>query len=176
MTRPVQMSLPAIGELAAEQARLKHLASKGTTCGACGRTYKIRRRRLDSLKARGLLGLVGVASRAGNSGGWVPLRDAYDAAGLSAYSTGGEVAKLALWELAEPLEEDGKRVRGMWRPTAGGWAFSRGTVVVPAWLDVLDGRIVELSTERVDIWTALGADFDLREVLRGAEEWADDRA
>lgn len=142
------------------ELREQLMAGEAVSCPCCEQMAKIYKRQIHSAMAVALI----LLSRQGDD--WVHfptlLRDAKQRA--------GDEAKLAYWELIEPMSgerDDGSTRTGWWRITPLGRDFVNKRVRVAKYARVYDGRLLSLddSDGWVGIAEALGDKFDYDQLM-----------
>ena len=149
------------------RAWLRKRVGEGERCPCCQQFAKVYKRSINSSMARALVTMYRVAGT-----DWVKMSDALGAGKVDR----ADEAKLRYWKLIEEepeLRPDGGRA-GWWRVTDLGRQFVLGTVTVPKYAHVYDGRCLGLEGAPVRIEEALGNRFDLSELmaLRGCTSGA----
>ena len=141
---------------------LRERREVGAECPLCHQLAKVYRRTITSAMARALALIW-------HEGGWgsrlyvhVPSVDP---------ARGGDVAKLEHWGLLEEertVRTDGGRA-GYWRVTRKGEDWLNGSVSVPKYARMYDGRLLSLTGPAWTVFEALGKRFDYRELMDGKE-------
>lgn len=135
----------------------------GAKCPVCRQFAKVYRRSINSAMARGLI----VCWRAAR-------QEPFHLPTVIGHLA-GDHAKLRYWGLLDEENrerEDGGRA-GWYRITDDGLAFVQGVGTVPKYALIYDSQLLGLDGPDVTIRDALGARFDLRELLAAdAEEVA----
>lgn len=150
------MSGPHVGSLALARYETHRDASAGTVCPCCDQHVRVYRRRLNASMVRALLTMY----RAGGVNEYVHTPTLL--AGKR-----GEEARLSYWQLTQ--ESDGTRTdggrRGWWRVTQRGELFLSGHITVMSHVLVYNGRCLRMVGEPMSVRDALGAEFDLHELM-----------
>lgn len=139
---------------------------EGAKCPCCTQFAKVYKRTITSSMAWALVKMY----RAGAADDFVDVPTVLGRGPGRA----GDDAKLVYWGLTLEAHEkrpDGGRA-GWWRLTPDGVRFILGTLYVPKYAHVYDGRLVspKFSGPLIGIRDALGKRFDLRELMG----WSDD--
>jgi hypothetical protein len=158
--------------LADARAFLADNAAAGCVCPCCDRPYKVRRRRIGAAMVAVLIEIIRLTEfRHGRD--WVHVQDAVIPSLLrrGVKVAGGDYAKLRYWHLIEgradnqtsglPIAGSG----GLYRATASGVLFARGSLTVHRFADVLDGRVERLHGPRVTVHDCLRDGFNYAELV-----------
>lgn len=152
------MSVSEAASLGVAKAWLRERLTEGAHCPCCTQRAQVYRRSINSGMARSLITMWRVG---GKDWQHVPT------------TVGGqsrEEGKLRYWQLVEEATEerpDGGRA-GFWRVTEVGRQFALGSIALPRWALIYDGRLLALDgRERRDIHAALGSKFSLEALLGG---------
>lgn len=151
------------GQPTLEEAREDYLTSEqdGVVCACCGRVRpRVYPRTLNSGMARGLIKIYQASPE-----DWIHVGRLFLAEGENANHA--EYSKLKFWGLLEPQNRDqveGHR-SGMWRLTELGRRFVRGEVSVPRISFVAGSHLLRQSSERTDIFRALGDHYDWYDMM-----------
>lgn len=133
----------------------------GVRCQCCGRPRpRVYPRTLNSGMARGLIKIYRASPD-----DWIHVGQLFLAEGENANHA--EYSKLKFWGLLEPRPEEqveGHR-SGFWRLTDLGRAFVMGRVSVPRISYVAGQHLLRQSSERTDIFKALGDHYDWYEMM-----------
>lgn len=145
------------------QARdwLREQVREGHDCPLCGQFAKVYLRKINSSQAKALL----IQYRHFRQD-WAHLPELRM---LQGAQHSNEEPKLRYWGLLEEesdRREDGGRA-GWWRITDRGRAFALGTVAVPKYALVYNGRCLGFEGDETTITDALGDRFDYDELMRG---------
>lgn len=130
----------------------------GVRCPACDQMAKVYKRPLHSGVARVLIAMYHDDS---DPEGWVYIPS------LRGIELGGDTAKARYWGLIEERPErrdDGGRA-GWWRLTNLGRSFVRGTVSIPKYARIYDGRCLGLKGDPVTIRDVLGQKFNYDDLM-----------
>jgi hypothetical protein len=155
MTPPPMMTLPDYYSLGAARDWLRQRVEHGAECPCCTQHVKVYKRRVNKGMAQSLVDMYRAAGRE-----WQHIPT----------TVGGrsrEEGKLRYWGLIEESDEprdDGGHA-GWWRVTPDGEEFLQGRVSIPMYARVFDGRCLGFIGDPVSISDALGAPFDLRELM-----------
>jgi hypothetical protein len=136
---------------------LRERVDDGAACPCCTQYAKVYRRRITAAGTRALIALY-------QAGGATEHVHAPDLPGVRG---DGDLAKLRYWHLVAELDEprdDGGRA-GYWRVTELGVEFLRGTLRVPKYARVYDGRRLGFAGELVGVADCLGEPFRLDELM-----------
>lgn len=139
---------------------LRDQVDDGARCPCCTQYAKVYRRKINSGMARAL---VEMYVKARND--WIHKPTALSGLGAAAR----DESLLRYWGLIEESSEereDGGRA-GWWRVTELGSDWLHARVTVPKYARVYDGRCLGLTGEPCTAAEALGARFDLRELMAG---------
>jgi hypothetical protein len=134
---------------------------KGTHCPCCGRYTKVYRRKLNAGLA---LFLIRASRKYGDK--WFHVNhDVKDHREFNA-----DYGKLEYWGLIEPMSPTDKRpTSGYWRVTDKGRQFVRGEIALPAYMLVLNNKVLEAAQACIDIRDALrSGGFDYAELMNAA--------
>jgi hypothetical protein len=140
----------------------------GFTCPHCGRYGQEYKRKLNSGMAASLIWLVKFYESRKPLGVdfWVNVQEN----GTRQVLTSREIGKLQYWGLAElkpNLDEPDKKESGLWRPTGKGIDFVYNRTRVPSHVFVYDDKVLEFSTETVNVQDALGTKFSYADLMKG---------
>lgn len=142
------MTLPALTSLEEARHWLRDRIEVGATCPCCTQFAKVYRRKLTPATVR-------------------VLAQAYRTVGLGEFHLptlrgiyGGDVAKARYWGLLEPAERS-----SYWSLTAHGSNFLHGTVAIPTYAEVFDGRCLGLTGPNRSVSDVVGDAFDLSALL-----------
>lgn len=148
-----------IRPFSAVQQEFQMKLDEGAHCPCCHQFAKTYRRKIHSSMARDLIGLYLLPS------GYHYVR------GLQRFSSGGDFAKLAYWELIEEATEPvtrGGKTSGMWRTTERGRLFARGAISVPKLVILYNQRVLGFCKEQATIQDALGDRFSFSALMEGS--------
>lgn len=138
----------------------------GVVCPCCGQLVRVYRRTINDAMARWLCWLVREFETQGNAG----FVDARKAPIIQNRVGGGDYGKLAYWGLCKlkaNTDDSSRRTTALWRPTSKGVAFAYGSVRVPKWALVYDGKLLDFdNSSTVSIRDVLGKRFDYAELMR----------
>jgi hypothetical protein len=137
---------------------LRSHVDQGVHCPACDQYAKVYQRPLHAGVGRVLIAMY---YEDGDPEGYVYIPS------LRGIELGGDTAKARYWGLIEEkpdLRKDGGRA-GWWRLTALGRSFVRGTVSIPKYARIYDGRCLTLTGQQVTIREVLGNKFDYDELM-----------
>jgi len=157
------------------KAWLRTHFEKGTHCPCCRRFVKLYKRNINSSMAAALILLYRWDQR--HPGQWMQITDviAEASAGLQRrYVT--DVAKLAAWEVIEPLEgerDDGSKRNGFWRMTDVGRDFCSGRILLPKYTYHYNQEVLHRKNPdptMASIREALGDKFNYDELMRATPE------
>ena len=146
------------------KAWLRDWLTDGASCPCCTQRAQVYRRPIYATMARALITLY----RAGGAAHPVHLPTVLGRRtnGTGRTMAGGDEAKLAYWgliaECTEPREDGGRA--GWWQITEAGVRYLHGEPV-PHYALVYDGRCLGLTGEPRTISDALGAEFDLGQLV-----------
>lgn len=145
---------------------LRQRVDDGETCPCCKQFAKVYPRMIYGKMAAALIRLHAV-SRPDFS--FVHVSK-IDVPTIRSVVFSGDFAKLALWELIEPMPKDEKdktkRANGSWRITQRGIDFVNGKITVPKYVKIYDGRRIGFDdSEMVSIQNCLGEKFDYAELM-----------
>ena len=145
-----------------EEAKQHVLAQRdqGVTCPCCDQYCKVYRRTIYAGMARFLIWLVKAFERRDRMQAYIDILQGPP-------QRGGDFAKLAYWELIEPMETKKGKVTRYWRPTDKGRAFAYDKATVPKHAMVFNGEVVGFSEKRFGIRDALGKNFNYEELMQG---------
>jgi hypothetical protein len=133
---------------------LREQVDEGIHCPLCLQYAKVYKRAINSGMARALIVMY-------REGGRDWLHKPTVLRGLGAAAR--DESLLRYWDLVQP---DPDRY-GWWRVTPRGAAFVYGTVRVPKYARVYDGRCLGLTGPLIDIHEALGNQFSLSKLMAG---------
>lgn len=153
------MSLPLRATLEDAKNWLRQRVDEGERCPCCNQFAKVYRRSIHATMARTLV----IAYRE-HELDWFHLSTLTKSSGR-----GGEESKLRYWGLLEEELErrpDGGR-SGWWRITPTGAAFVQGSIEIPKYARIYDGRCLGLDGDKVSIRDALGKKFNYDELMMG---------
>lgn len=127
------------------------------TCPCCDQLVKVYQRKVSGVAARDLIKF----SRTSTEGEYRHISKIQLASG------GGDFAKLQLWGLVieETNSDTGKRTSGMWCITDKGRKFVEGSVLLPKYVLIYNGRFLGFDGEDVTIEECLGNKFNYSELM-----------
>jgi hypothetical protein len=137
----------------------------GVVCPCCDQKVRLTPYRMDSSIAASLLWLVQTSPNH-RPDGWVHVpTEAPDWV-----ITSRSYSKARFWGLLEKKPktrfEKKKRTSGMWRPTQKGIDFIMGKIKIPSHVYTFNRVVKNVSAEDVDIYQALGTEFDYEELMK----------
>lgn len=136
---------------------------KSCKCPCCGQTVKLYPRKLSSALARFLIDIYNLTIDRKPEDRWVNVSK--EMIVKSDHHITRDYSILRFWGLLDsPAEESSQ-----WRITEAGIAFVEERMVVPQKAYVYNNYCVRLSETTTDIRGALGAKFDLKELLESRE-------
>lgn len=143
--------------------KLRELVDDGYACPCCTQFAKVYRRKVNSSMARGL---IAAYHAHGREYGYLQ-----DVRRVHGQTDNREESKLRYWGLMEEeadiRRDDGGRA-GWWRVTERGETWALGTISIPKYARIYDGRLLNLVPgEQVTILDALGDRFNYRELMEG---------
>lgn len=146
------------GTLLEARAWLRARVDDGEHCPCCGQYAKVYKRTINAAMARALIAMYHVDTT--GTWGWMHLPTAVP-------GERGDACKTAYWGLIEEesvARPDGGR-SGWWRLTPLGGSYVRGTITMPKYAKVYDGRCLGLTGPLLSIRDALGTRFDYAELM-----------
>lgn len=133
---------------------LRQSVDEGATCPVCHQHAKVYKRTIHRTMARDLIKMWHHAGRE-----WFRIPDVAPL---------GDNAKFAYWGIlikGEGVREDGSDRTGWWRFSEVGEAFVKGHILLHKYARVYDGRLLNLTGERIGIRECLGDKFNYDELM-----------
>lgn len=161
---PAESSASLAGARAIFAASLEAAApGKPVVCPCCDHAHRNYRRKLNSGMAAVLIRIYRLGG--GAEAAWVNVVRIFP----NTTHRGGEWSLLRHWGLVMPRERRSgvKNSVGDWRLTPLGVAFVEGSLEVPRYVEVRNGKLIGKSTETTRIVAALGNAFRYDELMKG---------
>lgn len=145
-----------------EQARIEFqraIQNDGTHCPCCRRWGKINAYQITSTHVRGMIWML----KNFNRNAWIDLGKA--PRWVLRAKTMSTLQHWGLIEHKAKKQDEDKRASGLWRLTPLGrdFVYNRGSV--PKYVYVFNNRIVDLSSQQVDVISALKKKFSYEELM-----------
>lgn len=157
--------------------RLHQNPRDGSQCPVCDRVARIYRRTINAAMAAALVTTAHhFATNPTEASVHVP---SLLAERCPKASHGGDYAKLVHWGLLKQLQwvrPDGSNRSGEFSVTAAGFAFAAGELRVPKYVYLLDNEPIDRpdgDDESIDVYDALGKEFNYNELLDWQQQTGD---
>lgn len=137
---------------------------KGIKCPVCNQNVTLWKRPLSSGSARSLIILYKIDRE--NPGKWVHIQQEFAQRKLNANSMNYILLPwYGLIESKKGNDDPKKKASGFWRITQSGRDFVEGRVTMPSHVYIINNTKDGQSDKYIDIRTALGKEFDYRELM-----------
>jgi hypothetical protein len=160
---------PEMQHLSISAARdvVKKAAKKGVVCPCCSRLVKVYRRKIHAEMVLWLIGLYKLCSANDGYYTTVDIARSQNSKYLKVGGTDGTF--LIHWGLIEkiPATNRGGAPARSYKITKKGIDFVDGKINIWKWVELLNGELMDVSTEGTDIHQALGSKFNYNELMNG---------